>query len=156
MAGERARYGWHYVCALGATVVALLAVATQPAQAARYQGQTSQQRSVSLRTDEADYVSRIRLSWHALCSRGNFRAVSHFFPDFSLGPGRVRVRPGTIHRRDGVRTYAVRAAIRGRRTSRRRWSGTFGANVVIRDYGRVVARCSTGTLRWHAVAPPRS
>ena len=132
----------------------LLSAAAVPAEAKLFKGRTSQRGAITFHTDDADYVTVLRISWRGGCGvNGEWKAVTEFRPfDFSRGPGHVRVRKVRYYVRDGNRTYAVRAWIRGRRTSRRKWRGTFGGSAMAWQNGRFMARCASGPVRWTATA----
>ena len=133
-----------------AVAAALFGPAT--ADAAVYRGETDQDRPVKLRANERG-VKRVVMRWRAGCDRGYYyRARTRFGPPFDRRTARRLVDTGsyTAPEPNGVRSK-VTTHLTARRTSARRWTGTFRATVVVRRRGEFLTRCRTQGIRFTAV-----
>ena len=134
--------------------LALLAVSAPIAQAAKFRGETSQDRRAALITREGQ-PARITLFWRADCGEGNVVDDTSFLSPFKKGTATF-VRDGgpyvtRIHD-DAGRTYRlhVNARVRAHRVTQNKWRGRFRADAEVRRNGELVTRCHTGRIRWHA------
>ncbi len=133
------------------TVLAVLAPA---AEAAKFRGQTSQDRRAALITREG-LPARVTIFWRAECGQGNVVDDTSFLSPFKRGTATL-VRDGgpyvtRIHDDTG-RAYRlhVNARVRAHRVAENKWRGRFRADAEVRRNGELVTRCHTGRIRWHA------
>ncbi len=119
-------------------VAALLLCATQ-APASRfedYSGQTSQGRTVELGTDNGVPDFLLIYSYRAPCDGAEpyIEREVIFNGHFDVAT-RQKVVEKAHYRRQGTRTGAVDAKLVMHRVSKRRWNGTFKADVKLKDEG---------------------
>ena len=136
--------------------VALLMAVVPVAYAAKFRGQTSQDRRAVVVTDENGLPERITIVWRALCEKeGHITDDTSFVPPYDES-NRSFVRDGgpytTTVRDDRGREYkvSVRARVRARRVTKRKWRGRFRVSAEVRRNGRLVTTCETGRIRWRA------
>jgi hypothetical protein len=134
--------------------LAILAAGAPVADAAKFRGQTSQdRRAVVVMKDGA--VERITIVWRATCGQGRVVDDTSFLPPYDevtdtfvrdRGPYTTRISD------ERGRTYRLHAnaRVRARRVSRDKWRGRFRVSAEVRRNGRVVTRCSTRRIRWSA------
>jgi hypothetical protein len=137
--------------------IAIVMVYAPVAYAAKFTGRTSQDRRAVVVTEGGE-PARITIMWRARCGEG-YAPLSDgtsFLPPFEESTT-TYVRedgPYTTQIRDKQgRTYRVEVNVRmrARRVTRSEWRGRFRVvEAEIRRNGRVVTRCSTRRLRWHA------
>ena len=133
-----------------------LTLLTAPvADAAIFKGRTSQDRRAKVETNDRGFPVFLAFYWHARCSDGGRLVLPTGFQTPFDERTKTFVRDAGSYStrvRKGERVYRVRvkAHVRARRVTRRRWRGTFGASAVVRRDGRFVARCETGAITWRA------
>jgi len=132
----------------------VLAVWAPVAEAAKFRGETSQDRRAVLVTREG-IAARITIFWRAECGMGRVTDDTSFFSPFKESTDTF-VRDGgpyvtRIHDDTG-RSYRmhVNARVRAHRVTENRWRGRFRADAEVRRNGELVTRCHTGRIRWHA------
>jgi hypothetical protein len=126
----------------------------------RFQGETSQSRSVTVVAEDNGVPKRARIAWRADCRRPGFRVIetTTFRTPLELSTRR-RFRDNGSYRlraRGGYR-LTLTPTISGRKVAPRRWAGRFRATVVVRRAGRVRDRCSVRGITWRVrrVRPAR-
>jgi len=131
-----------------------LAVLAPVAEAAKFRGETSQDRRAALITREGLPV-RITVFWRADCGEGNVTDDTSFLSPFKRSTATF-VRDGgpyvtRIHDENG-RAYRmhVNARMRAHRVTEDKWRGRFRADAEVRRNGELLTRCHTGRIRWHA------
>ena len=136
--------------------LALPAVSAPVAQAAKFRGETSQDRRAAFITREGQ-PARITLFWRADCGEGNVVDDTSFLSPFKRRTATF-VRDGgpyvtRIHD-DAGRSYRlhVNARVRAHRVTQNTWRGRFRADAEVRRNGELVTRCHTGRIRWHATS----
>jgi hypothetical protein len=141
-------------CVIIATIstAALGALVPATAEAARYSGKTSQDRTVSVVTGADGLVQRVSIRWRAPCRHGSYRNRSVFVPPLDSSTAdaiadrwvqRQRSRGGFVGR--------VSMNMSGTHTaSPDRWSGTMRVRITVRRRGRVVDTCRLRNLTWSA------
>jgi hypothetical protein len=136
------------------SIAIILAVATV-AEAAKFRGQTSQDRRAVVVTDDNDLPVRITIVWRARCDEGHITDDTSFLPPYRER-SETFVRDGgpytTTVRDDRGREYKVhaKARVRARRVTARKWRGRFRLSAEVRRNGRFVTECRTGRIRWRA------
>lgn len=135
--------------------IAIILAAATVAEAAKFRGQTSQDRRAVVVTDNNDLPVRITIIWRARCSEGHITDDTSFLPPY-------RERTETFVRDGGPYTTTVtdergreynvraRARVRARRVTARKWRGRFRLSAEVRRNGRLVTTCNTGRIRWSA------
>jgi len=131
-----------------------LAVLAPVAEAAKFRGQTSQDRRAVLVTREKLPV-RITIFWRAECGEGRVTDDTSFFSPFKESTATF-VRDGgpyvtRIHD-DAGRSYRLhaKARVRAHRVTENKWRGRFRADAEVRRNGELLTRCHTGRIRWTA------
>jgi hypothetical protein len=134
--------------------VTMFALSAPVAEAARFRGQTSQDRRAALITREG-LAARITIFWRAECGQGRVVDDTSFLSPFKESTATF-VRDGgpyvtRIHDDTG-RSYRmhVNARVRAHRVTENKWRGRFRADAEVRRNGELVTRCHTGRIRWHA------
>ena len=136
--------------------IAILLLAAPVAQAAKFTGQTSQDRKALVRTDDTDTPAQFAFVWKAKCEDGgNIVHQTSFLQPFRES-SMTRVRDGgpyTTHVRDDEgRRYEVRAKtrMRGRLVTDRKWRGRFRITMAVYRKDRFVTNCGTGRVTYTA------
>jgi hypothetical protein len=134
--------------------IAILTVAVPVAGAAKFRGQTSQDRKAVVAMQDGVPV-RVTIFWEAPCGDGRLTDETSFLPRFDESTGTfVRDRGDyttKITDEDG-RAYRFRAdaRVRGRQITDDKWRGRFRVSGELRRKGEVVTRCDSGRIRWRA------
>jgi hypothetical protein len=134
--------------------ILVLLVAAPVAQAAKFRGQTSQDRRAVVVTEE-DAPVRITIFWRAACGQGAVRDDTSSVPPYDESTATfVRDRgqyTSEITDAQG-RTYRFHATarVRARLVTENKWRGRFRVTGEVRRNGELVTRCDTGRLRWRA------
>ena len=134
----------------------LMLLALAPvADAAKFRGQTSQDRRAVVVTDAADMPVRITIFWRAPCGQGALRddtlLLSPFDESTATFVRDTRRYKTEISDTEG-RTYRfrARARVRARQVTDNKWRGRFRVRGGLRRNGEVFTRCDTGPIRWRA------
>ena len=128
-------------------VVALAAVA----HAARFEGKTSQDQGIVLKTTDRGLVYRLNIGFKAPCDDDKrLKAGTFFRAPFDLRT-HDRIRDAGSYRFT-LEDERIRATVsmRGHRVKPRKWRGRYEGSFVVRKDGEVVARCETPVIRWRA------
>jgi hypothetical protein len=133
-----------------------LAVLAPLADAAKFTGRTSQDRSAKVRTNSRGFPVFVAIRWRASCSDGGRLALpTGFKPPYrertrtfvrDSGPYTTRV----TDKQDRVYDVRVSAHVRARRVTKDTWRGSFGASAEVSRNGSLVSRCKTGSITWRA------
>ena len=127
----------------------LLGAAPAVADAAIFEGETSQGRRAVLKTTDAGRPYRVKISFRAPCSDDKRLKAGTFFRSPFDRRTRRRVRErGRYTFRLGDERIRARVAMRGRRLSPTKWRGRYEGHFVVRKDGRRVATCETPVIRW--------
>ena len=142
---------------LFAAVVAAALLALAPAAMAdgiRYEGFTSQDQAMNMRTNDRGAATRAFLFWRARCQEGDgFRNSTTFRRPLD------RASPSRFHDRrvdfvkDGKLSARYRATIDGRRKGPRKFKGTFDMKVRFFEDGVRYETCSVSDVTWVARVP---
>jgi hypothetical protein len=135
------------IAAVGVAVV----VAPAAADARTWRGETSQGRSVSVRTGDDGLVNRVRVNWRAPCRHGRYVSRTFFAPPFDVAESAAFEDAGTYRSRaqGGYRARHT-VFVRGTLGADDRWTGTFRVRTRVMRRGRVVDRCRLKGVRWTA------
>lgn len=134
--------------------LAILAVAAPAAYAAKFRGQTEQNRRAAVITRDG-LPARITIHWRAECGRGHVIDDTSFLSPFKESSASF-VRDGgsyttRIHDEDGKAfRLHVNARVRAHRVSDDEWRGRFRADSEVRRNDELITRCHTGRIRWSA------
>ena len=136
--------------------IAIVLVAAPVALAAKFVGETTQERRAVVRTNADDEPVRITIRWRARCEEGHLSDDTTFLEPFREST-KTFVRDGgrytTTVTDDRGREYDVeaRARVRGRLVSETKWRGRFRLlSAEVRRNGELVTECSTRRIRWSA------
>jgi len=136
---------------------ALAALALAPgafAKGVRYEGFTSQDQAMNMRTSERGAATRAFLFWRAKCKeRAGFRNSTTF-----RRPLDRTSRAGFHDKRvdfvkDGKLSARYRATIDGKRKTRRKFEGTFDMKVRFFRKGEEYETCTVRDVTWVAKIP---
>jgi hypothetical protein len=136
--------------------IAILMVFAAVAQAAKFTGETAQDRRVVVRTDSDDLPLQFGMRWSAECDDdSNIVHATTFQEPFRESSAR-RVRDGgpyTTHVRDERgRRYElrVRTRMRAHLENDDEWRGRFRMTMKVYRNDRFITDCGTGRVRWTA------
>jgi hypothetical protein len=136
--------------------IAILLVVAPVSEAAKFRGQTSQDRRAVVVTEDGLPV-RITIAWRALCGDGRFvwddassvppydERTATFVRDRDRYTGRI-----TGPRGQSWRFHAL-ARFRAHRVTQDKWRGRFRVSGALRRRnGELVTRCESPRIRWRA------
>ncbi len=121
-----------------------------PADAGTLRGGSSGAVRVVVETTPDGGATRVVFQYRARFNTGTFRDRIYVEPQGEKAFGSAGGY--TIRQRGGIRAR-VRVKSDGQHRSPFRWDGRFAASAVVRQRGRVIARCRLRTTRWAATAP---
>ena len=129
--------------------LAILAVVPALAQAAKFSGETSQNRDVVLKTNADNLPYRLNIGFRAPCSDDKrLKAGTFFRAPFDRRTKR-RIRDNGEYTFDlGDETIDAQVSMRGHKVTRRKWRGRYEGDFVVRRNGRKVATCETPVVHW--------
>ena len=136
--------------------IAILVLYAPVADAAEFNGRTSQDRRVFLKTDADGLPVRVALRWHASCDpEGRLVLPTGFMQPFREST-QTFLRDGgpyttSVRDKEG-REYKVRvrARIRGHLVDDDTWRGRFRASARVSRNGELVSTCTKRGIRWRA------
>jgi hypothetical protein len=134
-------------------VVGVMLVVVEGAAPATFTGTYRGGRNVRLVTNSRGEFNHISFkSWSAPCGGGaRFRTGTTFVSAGTSTPTKFFSKGSYVmHQKKGDYDSTVTAAVRGKRISLSRWTGTFRTSVVVRTDGKVIARCAMPATRWRA------
>ena len=136
--------------------VSMLMVVAPAAQAAKFTGQTTQDRKAVVRTDDNNAPAQVAVVWEAKCDdTSTIVSQTSFLQPFREG-SMTRVRDGgpyTTHVRDAKgRRYELRlrTRIRAHLVNDRKWAGRFRMTMDVYRNDRFRTHCGTGRVHWSA------
>jgi hypothetical protein len=120
----------------------------------RYEGTTSQEQKMNLRTNERGQVTRAFLFWRASCKRGpGFRNSTRFTAPLDRSRRRGFRDRRRYRAEDGELMARYTATIEGVRKTRRKISGTFKLTVHFLDDGERYETCRVRDVDWRVKVP---
>jgi len=136
--------------------ITVILVAAPVALAAKFRGETSQERRAVVQTNADDEPTRITIRWRARCEEGHLSDDTTFLEPFRESTNTF-VRDGgrytTTVTDDRGREYEVsaKARVRAHLESEDEWRGRFRLlSAKVRRNGDLVTECSTRRIRWSA------
>ena len=135
---------------------AILMLFASVAEAAKFTGQTTQDRRAVVRTDSDNVPLVFGMRWRANCEDESHITHATTFRQPFRESSATRVRDGgpyTTHVRDERgRRYElrVRTRMRAHVVNDRKWRGRFRMTMKVYRNDRFITDCATGRVRWSA------